>query len=139
MQHQGFGGAIGHQFAARVAALGPEINQPVGGADDVQVVLDHQQRVARVLQLAQRPHEFGNVVKVQTRGGFIQHEQDATARQSLAAGAAALGRIGQKTCQLQALCLTTTECGHGLAQFDVVQTHVHNRLQGARHLAVLGK
>ncbi len=45
--------ARAHQLAARLAALGPEVDDPVGGADDVEVVLDHDQRMAGGDQLAE--------------------------------------------------------------------------------------
>jgi hypothetical protein len=48
------GGAGDDELTAGVAAFGAEIDQPVGGAHDVQVVLDHQQRVADLQQLAER-------------------------------------------------------------------------------------
>src|SRR5262249_27745491 len=44
------GGPGGDDLAARVAALGPQVNNPVRGLDHVQVVFDHDHRVARVHQ-----------------------------------------------------------------------------------------
>ncbi len=42
-----------HDRAAAVAALGAEIYQPVGGADHVEVVLDDDERVTDLEQLAE--------------------------------------------------------------------------------------
>ena len=64
-------------FAACIAAFWPEVNQPVTGANHVQVVLDHDQGIACIEQLAHRAHELGDVVKVQARGGLIKHEERA--------------------------------------------------------------
>jgi hypothetical protein len=44
------GGAFGHQPAAGRAALGADVDDPVGGADDVQVVLEGDDGVAGVDQ-----------------------------------------------------------------------------------------
>ena len=45
------GGAHRHHAAALGASLGAQAHDPVGRLDDVEVVLDQQQRVARVQQL----------------------------------------------------------------------------------------
>ena len=42
LAHQTLGRGRGHQLAAVLAALGAQVDDPVGSADDVQVVLDHQ-------------------------------------------------------------------------------------------------
>ena len=41
-----FGGAGGDDSAAAISAFGTHVDQPVGSLDDVEVVLDHQDRVA---------------------------------------------------------------------------------------------
>ena len=45
--------AHAHHHAAARAALGTHVDQPVGGFDDVEVVLDHDNRIAGVAQLVQ--------------------------------------------------------------------------------------
>src|SRR5262245_18133442 len=47
------GGAFGDDAAAAVAAFGAHVDDPVGGLDDLEVVLDHHHRVAGVGQLVQ--------------------------------------------------------------------------------------
>ena len=66
--------ALAHQLAAGVAAFGAQVEDPVGGADDVEVVLDHHQRVPRLEQLAERAQELGDVVEVQPRGRLVEQE-----------------------------------------------------------------
>src|SRR5947199_2440089 len=44
---------LGDEPAAAVAALGAEVDDPVGGLDDIDVVLDHHHRVAGVAQPTQ--------------------------------------------------------------------------------------
>jgi len=41
-----------NQFTAAFAAFGPQIDDPVGGAYDIEIVLDHQQRMAGLQQQA---------------------------------------------------------------------------------------
>ena len=41
-----FGRAFGHQQAARIPAFGAEVNQPIAGTDNVEVVLNDDERVA---------------------------------------------------------------------------------------------
>ena len=71
-------------FAAGVAALGAEIDNPVGGSHHVEVVLDDDHRVPGSEQLAQRAHELGDVVEVQAGGWLIKQEQGAFAGDCLA-------------------------------------------------------
>ena len=98
-----FGRALGHDEAARVAAFGAQVDEPVAGADHVQVVLDDDERVPRVDELAQRAHELGNVVKVQARGGLVKQKQRAFAGDGLARFGCAARRLGQEACELEAL------------------------------------
>ena len=59
-------------FAAAAAAFGAEIDQPVGRLDDVQVVLDHDDRVAGVDEAVQHLQQLVDVVEVQSGGRFIE-------------------------------------------------------------------
>ncbi len=131
-----FGRALGHDQPTGTAALGAEVDQPVGGADHVQVVFDHDQRMPGLQQLAQRAHELGDVVEVQTGGGLVEQEQRAFLGQRLAAGGAVLGRLGQETRELEALRFATRERGHGLTELHVLQPHVHDGLQRTDDLSV---
>ena len=60
---------------AAIATLRSQIDDPVGGADHVEIVLDHQQRMSRCQQLAERLEQLRDVLEVQTRGGLIEQEQ----------------------------------------------------------------
>ena len=131
-----FGRAFGHDEAAALAAFGPQVDEPVAGADHVEVVLDDDERVPGLQQLAQRAHELGNVVKVQAGGGLVKQEQRAFAGHVLARLGGGLGRLGQKARQLEALRLAAGQGWHRLAQRHVVEPHIHNGLQGAHHVLV---
>ena len=103
MQEQVLGRTVGHHMATGLSTLGTQVDQPVTGTDHIQVVLNHHQRVAHVEQFAQGAHQLGDVVKMQTGGGLVQHEQSTPARQGLATRAAGFGGFGQESGQLQTL------------------------------------
>ena len=134
-----FGRAFSDDQATGVAAFGAEVNQPVAGANDVQVVLDDDQRVTRLEQFAQSTHQLGNVIKMQAGGGFVKQKQRAFAAQRLAAVGGGFGGARQKACQLQALGFAARQGGHRLAELDVFEAYIHDGLQGADHIAVVGK
>ena len=131
--------AAGDQLAAGLAALGTEVDQPVGGADDVEVVLDDDDRVAGLEQLPERAHQLGDVVEVQPGGRLVEHEERAAPGQRLAAGARVLRRLGKEAGELQALRLAAGERRHRLAELHVLEADVDDRLQPTHHLAVVAE
>jgi hypothetical protein len=122
-----------------VAAFGAQVDQPVGGADHVEVVLDDDQRVAGFQQLAQRAHQLGDVVEVQAGGRLVEQEQRALGGLGLPAGRRELGGLGQEARQLQALRLAARQRRHRLAQLHVFEADVDDGLQRADHVAVVGE
>ena len=60
-----FGGALGDDLPAVLAAFGTEVDQPVGGFDHVEVVFDDEEGVARVAQFEKDFEEFGDVVEME--------------------------------------------------------------------------
>ena len=90
-------------------------------------------------QSAQSAHQFGDVIEVQARGGLVKQKQSTFACRGLSAGRSRFRRISQETRQLQTLCFTAAEGGHGLSQAHIFQAHIHNRLQSPNHFAVIGK
>src|SRR5207248_5841053 len=70
-------GAAVHHLAAVLTGAGADVDDPVGGADGVLVVLHHDQRVAQVPQPGQRLHQPVVVPLVQTDGRLVQHVQHA--------------------------------------------------------------
>ena len=68
--------AGGDDFAALIAAFGAEIDQPVGGFDDVEIVLDDHERRAGFEQFAERGEELGDVVEMQAGRRLVEDVED---------------------------------------------------------------
>ena len=117
---------------------GPEVDQPVRGADHVEVVLDHDQRVAGIQQLAEAR---ASAWRCRRSAGRWSARRTGTACPSSPAAAAVprLRRLGQEAGELQALRLAARQRGHRLAELHVLEADVDDRLQHAQHLAVLGE
>src|SRR4051812_16456400 len=62
---------------AAIAALRPEVDDPVGGLDDIQVVLDHHHGVAGVAQALQHAEQHLDVVEMQAGGRLVQYVERA--------------------------------------------------------------
>ena len=69
--------ACGEQSAAELAGAGAEIEEVVGGADDVGVVLDDEDGVAEIAELFHDADELGGVARVQADGGFVEDVERA--------------------------------------------------------------
>ena len=120
------------QPAARLAALRTEVDDPVGRADHVEVVLDDDQRMPGVEQAAERAEQLRDVVEVQAGRRLVEQEQRRAFR-------LALGRFGEVTGELQALRLAARERRHRLTEPQVVEADRDQRLEAAQHVAVAGE
>ena len=60
-------------FSAGVPAFGAEIDDVIGGLDDIEVVLDHQDRVARVDEPVKACEKALDIGQVQACSGFVQN------------------------------------------------------------------
>ena len=58
---------------------GPQIDDEVGGLDDVQIVLDDDQRVPCLEQLSERRQQLGDVVEVQPGRRLVEDVEQALA------------------------------------------------------------
>src|SRR5712691_1097921 len=99
-------------------AFRTEVYDPVGGLNDVEVVLDDQNRCPAVNQLAERGEELLNVVEVKTGCGFVEDIQDTL-----------VCLRGEMRGKLQALRLAAGKCRRGLPQAQVAQTHLFENSQ----------
>jgi len=69
-----FGCAVRNDVTATVPGLGPEINDPIGTFDDVEVVLDNEHRMTGIDETLKSFQQNADVVKVQAGGRFIEEE-----------------------------------------------------------------
>ena len=74
-----FGRAGGDDLAAAVAAFGAHVDDPVGGFDDVEVVLDDEEGAAAFDEFAEGREELGYVVEVEAGGGLVEDVEGAAA------------------------------------------------------------
>ncbi len=114
------GRALGDDQPAAGTAFGAHVDDPVGGLDHVEVVLDDDDRVALVDESGQDCQQLADVLEVQTGGGLVQNVDRAP-------GGALLELAGE----LHALGLAAGEGGRGLTETDIAETDVVERLQVA--------
>jgi hypothetical protein len=70
-----FGRALGDELAALFAGFGAEVEDPVGGFDDFEVVFDDEQGVAGIDEFLENGEKALDIGEVEAGGGFIQNEQ----------------------------------------------------------------
>jgi hypothetical protein len=70
--HDGVGVALGHDRAAVHAGAGTDVDDVVGGADGVLVVLHHQHRVAQIAQVREGAQQALVVALVQADGRLVE-------------------------------------------------------------------
>src|SRR5208283_2344395 len=66
--------------AASISALRAEVNDPVRRFDYIEVVLDDDERVARVAQFKQHLEQFGHVVEMEAGRRLVQDVKRAPGR-----------------------------------------------------------
>lgn len=60
-----------HHPAPSVATLRPEINDPVGGFNHIQIMLDHQDRITLINQPLEHVEQMTDIGRVKPGGRFI--------------------------------------------------------------------
>ncbi len=110
-------------LAARLAALGAEVDEPVGLLDHVEVVLDHEHRVAGVDQPLEHLEQPLDVGEVEPRRRLVEDVQRPAGRD-----------LRQLLRELDALRLAARQRRGGLAEPDVVEPDVVERLELAPDL-----
>ena len=113
-----FGSAVGDDAAAGFAAFGTHVEDVVGVADDVEIVLDDDDGVAEVGEAVENFKQLADVVEVEAGGGLVEEIE----------GAASLA-LGELAGELHALGFAAGERGGGLAEMDVAEAYVDEGLQ----------
>ena len=111
-----------HDLAAVTARAGANVYDKIGGAHGVLVVLHHDQGVAQIPQMLQRPQQLIVVPLVQTDGGFIQNIQHAHQRRTDLGG------------QPDPLALAAGKGSRRPGQGQVAQSHIRQELQAGLDL-----
>src|SRR5439155_13135151 len=115
-------------LAASLAALGPEVDDPVRLLDHIEVVLDHEHRVARVDEALQRLEQLLDVREMEAGRRLVEDVERATGRD-----------LAELRRELDALRLAARERRRRLAELDVVEPDVVQRLQAPADLRDLGE
>ena len=77
LAHDVFRRAGRDDFAAAVAAFGAKVDDPVGGLDDFEIVLDDDDGVAGLDELVQHVEQFCHVVEMQAGGRLVKNVKRA--------------------------------------------------------------
>ena len=109
--------------AALLAALGAHVDDPVGGLDDVEVVLDDDDRVALVDEAVQDVEQALDVGEVQAGRRLVEDVERAPG-----------GDLRQLGRELDALRLAARQRRRRLAEADVAEPDVVERLQAPADL-----
>ena len=72
------GAAMRDDASAIFTTFGAEVENPVGVADDVEVVLDDDDGVAEIGEAVEDFEELANVVEVQAGGGLVEQVEGAS-------------------------------------------------------------
>ena len=114
--------AGGDDRAAGIAAFRAEIDDVVGGLDDVEIVLDDEQRVAGFEQLLERRQQLRDVVEVQARRRLVEDvEQPLAAVRRKVRG------------DLDPLRLSARQRRRRLAEAQVAEADLVEHLEPAQH------
>src|SRR5437879_10069034 len=107
-------------LATALAAFRAKVDQPVGRLDDVEVVLDHDDRVAFVAQAVEHVEELCDIVEVQTGGGLIEDVEGSAG-----------GALCKLARQLYPLCFAAGKSCGVLSEAHVGKADVSECLQPA--------
>ena len=121
-----FGRPLSDDAATGIAAFGAEVDDPISGLDDVEIVFDDQHRVAGIAEFVEHLQQFGNVSKMQAGGRLIQNVQRPPR--------GALGQFGGK---LHALGFTAAERRGLLADLEIPQSNFLQSLEDVANLRPL--
>src|SRR5215467_6055437 len=116
------GWALSHNVAAGLAALRSEINDPIGFAYDVEIMLDDDDRVSDIDQPVEHINQSLNIGHVQTDRRLLEQKQISFGPALEQIRLLEAGE--QMSDQLDALSFSAAESGAGLTKFEVAQARV---------------
>src|SRR5579884_2796067 len=105
--------ALDDDAAPGIAAFRPKVDQPVGAADHVQVVLDDEHAAAVLDQALKGVEQLRDIVEMQARRGLVEDKERTFA-----------GGLAQVRGQLNALRLAAGQRRRRLAQPKIPQSDV---------------
>ena len=68
-----FGGATGNELSTSATSFGAHVYEVVGCADDVEVVLNDDDRIAFLYQSIEHAEQHSDIFEVEPRGGFVEN------------------------------------------------------------------
>src|SRR3954469_15330495 len=110
--------SLGDDPSATRSTLWSEVDDPVSGLDDIEVVLDDEDGVAAVDEAMEHLEQLLDVGEMEARGRLVEDVEGPAGRPA--------GQLGR---ELHALGLATGEGRRWLAQVDVAETDVVQRLE----------
>ena len=120
--------AFTHDAAAVLAAFRAEVDDPIGVADDVEIVLDDDDRIAQICQPVKDFEQLAHVIEMKAGGRLVQKVE-------CAAGLA----LGEFASQLHALSFAAGKRGGALAEMHIAEAHIDKGLQLLAHLGDVGE
>ena len=156
MGRHGLRGAGHDELSTALAALGPEVNHPIGGPDDVQIVFDDCHRMPGLHEFAKGPEQSSHIIEMQASRRLVKEIQSAShrfdglrrcrrrcgrllGRGLRLASFTGLGRLSQKAREFEALCFAPGERRNGLSQGQIVEANGRQWPQPREDFAVARK
>ncbi len=116
-----FGRAFSDDLAAVRAGIRPDLEQPVGAFQHVEIVLDHDEAVSAIDELLQDGEQPLHVVPVQSRGRFVEQQQRAGAIRGRNGGVLGAAELTEIAHQFQPLRLAAAQRVQRLAERQIAQ------------------
>src|ERR1700722_3767566 len=119
--------AAGDDLAPLIAGVGAEVDDPIGGFDDVKIVFDDEDRMAGVDEALENLEQDADIIEVQTGSRLVEHE-----KRGLDVGGAGLGEIGEMPDEFETLAFAAGERVDRLTEAKIAETDVLQEFQAGR-------
>jgi hypothetical protein len=119
-----FWSSLSNNLASRCSGVRTEIDDPVCAPDQLQVVLNDQDRMAVLDQPLQCAHQHFNIREMKSSGGFVEQEQGWLPRARFGGS-----ELREMTDQFQALAFSARESVDRLAQAEITEAHLLEQSQ----------